>query len=77
LWIQKRVRKRGSGAAGHTGDGPPEIGLREILSVVFGDLPKPGIDIEQMIRLCADEVEEMGVDERMKVCGQSLGRVPR
>lgn len=35
FWIQKRVRKCGGSAAGHAGDGPAEIGLREILSVAF------------------------------------------
>ncbi|WP_287373506.1 hypothetical protein [Mesorhizobium sp.] len=64
------MREGGSGPTGHAGDRLTEIGLGEILSVALSDLLEPGTDVEQMIRLCADQIEEVGVDECMKVRGQ-------
>ena len=64
------MREGGRGIAWHAGNGPAKIGLSEILPAAFGAFSNPGIDIVQAARFGADEAEEMGIDEGVKVRDQ-------
>nr|WP_278557350.1 hypothetical protein [Brucella anthropi] len=59
--------------AWHAGNRPAKIGLSEILPAAFGDFPKPGIDIVQAASFGANQAEEMGIDEGVKVGDQLRG----
>lgn len=67
------MREGGRRIAWHAGNRPAKIGLSEILPAAFGDFPKLGIDIVQAARFGANQAEEMGIDEGVKVSDQLRG----